>query len=280
MTVDPNAFLFPPGAVPHTRFTAKHGFIMATVNRAIRNGATSLQILEVGSWLGASTLLWSESIRHFGGAEIAGNSRVLAVDSWNPVLSSDDLMFEEYQEFAKAAKNDLAYNIFQHNAKLGTKLFGVKIDSIRGMSEDILPDIAPESCDIAYVDGSHYYDDVVYDIRLVKPIVKAGGTICGDDLNLKMEQVDAEVAMANGNRDCIVDEKTGLWYHPGVTRAVHESFPDVGALGGFWTVTKMSDDIFVPNEVRFDGIFVPSFLDRDDKVFFCDTINQYVKPRP
>ena len=279
MTADPNRFLFPSNAVPHTRFTAKHGFIMATVNKAIRNGATSLRILEVGSWLGASTLLWGESIRYFGGEHIARNSRILAIDSWRPILSSEDLKFEEYQDFANAAKNDFAYNIFLHNAKLGSKMYGVEIESIRGSSEDILPSLERSSHDIVYIDASHYYDDVIYDINEAKTIVRNGGIICGDDLNLELSQVDAEITATNGNRDCIIDERSGQWYHPGVTRAVGESFPEVGCLGGFWTVAKLSDTAFAPNEVRFDGLFVPSFLSPEDQTFFCDTVNQYVKPK-
>lgn len=273
MIVDPNEFLFPAVAVPHTRFTAKHVFMMATINGAIKSGKTSLRILEVGSWLGASTLLWSESILRFGNEAIARNSSILAVDSWNPILSSEDLAFENYRTFVNAAKNDVAYNIFAHNATLGAKRFGVKIDWIRGRSEDVIQDLDTASFDIAYLDAGHYYDDVLTDIALTKDLVKVGGTICGDDLNLLMDQVDLEAARAGRNRDVIQDPKTGCCYHPGVTLAVGESFPAVGSCAGFWSVRKASDDVYLPSDLAFDGIFIPSFLSDEDARFFSDYLS-------
>ena len=278
MSAYQGGFRFPSEAVPHTQFSAKHALIMATVNGAVKSGLTSLRILEVGSWLGASTLLWAESILRFGGEAMARRSSILAVDSWSPVLSQDDLSIEQYRIFVDASKNDAAYNTFVHNATLGTKSFGVPIQWERGQSRDVIPRLGDQTFDIIYIDAGHYYDEVATDIALTKGLLRIGGTMCGDDLNLSQDQVDQDTLMASTARDFIVDPKTGSHYHPGVTLAVGEAFPTVAAVsGGFWSVCKTSDDVFVPNKPRFDGIFLPSFLSNEDAKLFIQALEQVVR---
>ena len=268
-------FFFPEAANPHTDFGAKHAFMMATINSEINAGKTSFRILEIGSWLGASTLLWAESIRQFGNDDIVKNSKIISVDSWNPIFCSDDMEFPSYKKFVGAAKDDVAYKIFCHNACLGSRKFGVTIDHIRGRSDDVLPDICHDTFDIAYIDAGHYYDDVIVDIAFAKDLVASGGIICGDDLNIRLDQADLEVVRANANRDYIYDRKSGGYYHPGVTLAVGESFPAVGACGGFWSVRKVSDQVYLPSEIAFNGIFIPSFLGDNDQKSFVEIINTY-----
>jgi len=183
--------------------------------------------------------------------------------------------FPPYKKFVGAAKDDVAYRIFCHNSSLGSRRFGVAIDHIRGRSEDVLPDICHNTFDLAYVDAGHYYDDVVVDISLAKNIVARGGVICGDDLNLRLDQADLEVTRANANRDYIRDRKSGGYYHPGVTLAVGESFPAVGTRGGFWSVRKVSDLVYLPSEIAFNGFFIPSFLGYNDQKSFIEIINTY-----
>ena len=77
-----------------------------------------------------------------------------------------------------------------------------------------------------------------------------------------------EVLLANKNRDTILNPRTGFYFHPGVTLAVGESFPEVGACGGFWSVKKTADNGFVPSDVRLNGMFTPSFLSDKDKASF------------
>ncbi|RAU21803.1 hypothetical protein CU669_10880 [Paramagnetospirillum kuznetsovii] len=275
MTSISERFLFPPDVVPHTHFLPKHAFIMATVNGALKSGNASLRIAEIGSWLGASTLLWSESILRFGGPQAAAGSSVLSIDSWNPILSSEDLQSAKYQFFANAAKNDVAYNIYLHNAKAGSEAYGVPIDHIRGVSEDTLPGLGEDVFDIVYVDAGHYYDDASIDIAHAKRMTRIGGIICGDDLNLLMEEVDIPTARANANRDLVEDPRTGKFFHPGVTLAVGEAFDAVGTCGGFWAVRKTATDAFTAQEVRFDGLFIPSFLTEADQALFCDSVRPY-----
>ena len=261
-------FFFPENSNPHTGFRVKHALMMATINSEIMAGKTSLRILEIGSWLGASALLWAESIRQFGNDGIVKNSRIIAVDSWNPILSSEDLEHQHYREFVAAAKDDRAYKIFCHNAELGSRRYGVPIDHIKGRSEEILPDLPPNTFDIVYVDAGHYYDDVIVDIEYAKNLVVDGGIICGDDLNLILSDTDLEVTKANANRDYIRDKKSGWNYHPGVTLAVGESFPVVGTADSFWSVRKVSDQVYLPSEMGFNGFFMPSFLSHDAQKSF------------
>jgi len=52
----------------------------------------------------------------------------------------------------------------------------------RGMSADVLPQLADESLDWAYVDGNHSYEFVKQDIEELIPKIKTGGLLMGDDL--------------------------------------------------------------------------------------------------
>lgn len=270
-----DAFMFPSDVLPHTGFGPKHIFMMAAVSRALAAGKAGLRILEVGAWVGASTLLWCEAIRRFGGPEIAAQSSVLVIDSWAPILSSEDLAFGKYRQFVNAAKDDLAYNIFCHNARIGAGRYGVAIDHRRGRSDEILPDLPSEAFDIVFVDAGHYYDDVAFDVAEAKRLVQTGGVVCGDDLNLWIDQIDVPAATAASNRDIILDPRSGAYHHPGVTLAVGEAFAAVGMCGGFWSADKITAVSFAPTPIRFERAFLPSFLAEAEQAEFRDNVTPY-----
>jgi predicted O-methyltransferase YrrM len=66
------------------------------------------------------------------------------------------------------------------------------------LSHDAAPLFADGHFDWAYIDASHFYDDVKRDLDAFFPKLKAGGYIAGDDY-----------------------DRRGIWDH-GVTRAVDE----------------------------------------------------------
>lgn len=68
----------------------------------------------------------------------------------------------------------------------------------RCLSHDAAPLFADEKFDWAYIDASHFYDDVKRDLEAFLPKLKRGGYIAGDDY-----------------------DRRGIWDH-GVTRAVDE----------------------------------------------------------
>jgi len=214
----------------------------ALVSRLAKRGEP-LAILEIGSWLGFSALTWAHAIERF-----AGNGSVLCVDPWEPYFSQDDV--EKFDPVYRVM-NDLlasgeAYRLFRHNAGCSP----LPINHRRGRSADILPHLPSESFDLVYIDGSHYYDAVLFDVTQAKRLVKDGGIICGDDLELHLSQVDEGYARANLASDYALDPKTGKSFHPGVTLAVGEALGDVGTSGRLWFAQRSghSFDPFDPRQ--------------------------------
>ncbi len=68
---------------------------------------------------------------------------------------------------------------------------------------------ADASCDFVYIDASHEYEDVRWDIQAWLPKMKPGGVLAGDDYNV----------------------------FPGVTKAVSELLPDAYIGGQIWRFT-------------------------------------------
>jgi hypothetical protein len=51
----------------------------------------------------------------------------------------------------------------------------------RGYSVDVLKELEDESLDWVYIDGNHYYEYVLEDLRMSWHKVRAGGFVAGDD---------------------------------------------------------------------------------------------------
>lgn len=182
-----------------------------------------LKLLEVGSWQGASAIIWGRAIKQAGG-------KVFCIDHFDVWES----MPKKYWEFLASGKTR---DLFLHNIKSA----GLK-DTVLPLickSGDILPILRKESFDVVYIDGNHSYRGCIEDINNCIPLVKTGGVICGDDLDLQLNQVDPDFAKANKDIDStVVDKKSSLIYHPGVTLAVHEVFGQVSVKNTFWAMRK------------------------------------------
>jgi predicted O-methyltransferase YrrM len=197
------------------------------------NGSRPLHVLEIGSWAGASTVSWAtavKSLRHAG--------RVVCVDPWQPYF---DLRLE--RGFVYAAMNEVArqgdiLQLFIHNIRSA----GVSdiVDYRVGSSREILPQLETASFDVIYIDGSHAIDDVMCDLSNAVRLIREGGIICGDDLELQRDAIDVaehQSALASG-RDYVGSVSGGAEYHPGVTEAVARFFGRVFSWDGFWAVRR------------------------------------------
>lgn len=229
----------------------RHLWLTATVSLLAQRG-TGLRILEVGSWMGASVLTWSAAIDRF----IASDSEILCVDTWAPYLAVDDINLNgSYRAMDRAAAIDLAYAVFRHNASCVPKK--VRVDHLRGRSKDVLPMLRDGAFDIVYVDGSHYYADVVADLAEARRLVAEGGLLCGDDLELQTAEIDEVHARINIDRDVLIDPKSEKFYHPGVTLAVAEAMGPVSAYTGFWVMRREGQG-FVPVDLAGATPFLPA----------------------
>lgn len=109
---------------------------------------------------------------------------------------------------------------------------------MRGLSADVLPGFELCSFDLIHIDGSHCYGDVLADLRMAHRLLRDGGILCGDDLELQASECDRHFAGQNKHLDYREDPRTGRPFHPGVTLAVYEFFGPVSALYGFWAMRK------------------------------------------
>jgi len=225
----------------------RHKYLLAVIKMLAERGKGSpIHILEIGSWAGGSALTWAEGLKKYN----QGNGQIVCVDPWRPYIDTNINQPQIYQSMADALNEDLIFKTFQHNVE--SSGFSDLISSCRGTSTDILPLFQDSSFDIVYIDGDHVLEQVTEDIQLAKRLVREGGVLCGDDLELQMDECDTEFAsdQAKAKVDYIEDKKTGTSFHPGVTLATWNEFGRVSAWDGFWGMTK-----FAANWERFDLFF-------------------------
>jgi predicted O-methyltransferase YrrM len=213
----------------------RHVMMMGTVWHLTKAKKKPLDILEIGSWYGASALSWAQGLKIHN----KGQGSVTCIDAWQPFFDRSLHKDEVYVAMEQALGSDVAYNIFLHN--ISTIAPSIMRQHLRGQSDNILPFLRDKAFDVVFIDADHTYAPVKKDILLSMRLVKDGGVICGDDLNLQLSQVDKKFARANQHKDFVKDPKTGRNFHPGVTMAVEEIFGEVSMWGGFWAMQKKGE---------------------------------------
>lgn len=226
-------------------FSSKYAILSAPVRHVMMMGvvwhlsqqrkSAALDVLEIGSWYGASALSWAQGLAIHNG----GKGSLTCVDAWVPFFDRSLHKDEVYVAMEAALGSDVAYNIFLHN--ISTIAPSITRQHFRGQSDQVLPLLRDATFDVVFIDADHTYEPVKKDILLSQRLVKDGGIICGDDLNLQMHQCDADFALKNKHIDFVKDPKTGRNMHPGVTVAVQEIFGEVSMWGGFWAMQKQGN---------------------------------------
>ncbi|MCK4795559.1 MAG: class I SAM-dependent methyltransferase [Desulfobacteraceae bacterium] len=208
-------------------------------------------ILEVGSWAGASTNLWASLLKQRAPPPKKGGV-VVCIDPWDiytEIAAQNYPKQHNRKRMIEAVKSGSILRLFVHNLKaLGN--YGY-VRFFRGYSQDILPLVKNESFEFIYIDGNHSYEAVRADIREAKRIVKDGGIICGDDLEKQRDELPRRLVDPESEEyldpvsldySAISDGKaagheTGCHY--GVTMAVWDEFGHVSALEGVWAVRRV-----------------------------------------
>lgn len=201
--------------------------------------SSAFAALEIGTWFGAgSTLVWARHLKP--------GSQLFLVDGWGEYISdadkSADTAYSAMDSVHHVAINSALKHAYEIEANKGGEIY-----VLRGKASRVCGFFKPRSFDFICIDGSHYYDEVNADISLAKILVKDGGVIAGDDLEVEPTQGRLELAKKNLHRDFIGDEVEGVSFHPGVLLAVHEQFPAVKINAGIWSVIKHGDNWTVPS---------------------------------
>ena len=211
----------------------RHCFIIGTIwylkkqNPDLKN----INILEIGSWFGASTLSFAQGLKDYN-----SSGTITCIDAWQPFFDEEKNKEQVHKNMQAMLNSDIAYNVFLHN--INTIPQTILCQHLKGKSENIMPMLKENQFDIIFIDADHTYHPVKKDILNAIPLIKDGGIICGDDLNLQMFECDQQLAKSSKEKDFIKDTKTGRNFHPGVTLAVDEIFGKVSSWGGFWVIQK------------------------------------------
>ena len=217
-----------PGFLQGAHAPERHVFMTTAIDLLNTQSAT-FNILEIGSYGGSSMLTWSDAAEKF----LGGECQIVCIDPWgesgatlhNPIMNQN-------------LKSKRAYDVFCHNATFCSE--NVEVSPIRGTSKDVLPTLDKDAFDLIYIDGSHYYADVLHDLAQCSKLLKPGGIICGDDLELQLSECDRAFVKNNKSVDFVKDPMTGTQFHPGVTLAVAEFFGKVSCFKGFWAMQQDS----------------------------------------
>lgn len=198
----------------------------------------TFRLLEIGSWVGASVLHWAKILEE----EIPGRWEIHCVDGWQSFASQKDLKLgKDLYRMNKGLLNSKALKLFFHNLKV--QGLESKVFVHRGPSRKILPLFKAELFDFLYVDGSHYFHDVQFDLQAAAPLLKNGGLFSGDDLEIQMKDCPDHLSQDVDDRDYILLPLSKRRFHPGVTKAVGEYFGrPISCYGGFWVVQKNSHE--------------------------------------
>lgn len=194
---------------------------------------TEIQILEVGAYAGASAIIWGKALEK----NQAANGLVTSVDPWADYLDLKKNTRMIHRIMNRALSSGRIFDLYQRNIKVA----GIShlVRPVVGKSADILPTLKKNAFDLIYIDGDHQVDMVLKDIENALPLLKEGGILCGDDLEMQLMDLDAEFVKCNTLTDMVADPISGIAFHPGVTLAVGEFFQKrISCYDGFWAVKK------------------------------------------
>lgn len=124
--------------------------------------------VELGAWLGKSTIYLSNGIKN-SGKEI----KFFTIDTWKA-----DVNDEAYRP-TLVANNGYIFELFAKNVEdCDVKDF---VTPLIGTSWEKAATFADESVDFVFVDASHHYEDVKRDLLAWYPKIKKGGVLAGHD---------------------------------------------------------------------------------------------------
>lgn len=183
-----------------------------------------ITVLEIGAWMGlGSTQLWKN---------LLPSSKLVIADAWSPLEGGDGInglnLMSLFQRTAFNSTITVADDIASKN---------INVAIFRGKSLLTLSFLEEKSFDLIYIDASHIYPDIKFDIQSAKRLIKDKGMICGDDLDLKITEGLIAVAKKNIELDLYL-LPNGEAIHPGVLLAVYEEFEEVNQRNGTWWVYK------------------------------------------
>jgi predicted O-methyltransferase YrrM len=222
------------GAYNQERKRVREANMRRLVAASCSPAAGDCRILEVGSWAGWSAVVWAQSLQAC--KQNAGS--VVCVDPWTNYLDiTANRSSPVYRAMAAATKKDAIVRLFYHNVR--TSGCAALVHPFRGTADCCLPMLRDLRFNLAFIDGDHAYAAVKRDLENASRLVRDGGLMAGDDLELQCGEVDAAKLRQDSHRDWMVDPELKQGFHPGVTLAVWDFFNQrVSSWDGLWAMRK------------------------------------------
>jgi len=193
------------------QITDEQKIVLKTLAESV--GKPSLKFLEVGNWLGESTLVLAELAQKHSG-------KLYCVDWWKGNVGT------ELETIA--SKEDIFTLFWQHICQEGFEDVVVPIHGSSDAAAEILRD---QTFDLIFIDGDHRYDQSLRDIKNYASFVKSdGGILCGHDCEGYISDFDANFLNQGKDIDC---HET---VHCGVVLAVGSIFKDYSINHSIWSL--------------------------------------------
>lgn len=210
-----------------------------------------LRVLEVGSWIGTSTIAFGNALRRLGVSEYL----IYSCDMWHHF---GVIRFDKDTTSIANQRNSFNHEIFKHN--VGKAIGLDHVIEIIGDSRISLDGLRDSYFDIAYIDGFHGYTVTAADIRSALRLCRLGGIICGDDYDCTAPML-AAISAADREKDHHV-LPSGFGSHPGVVQAVNEILGTPMCYGTFWAFenSNQPQPLDVSTLPRKIPTFVPPHL--------------------
>lgn len=205
----------------------RHVAMKALIERELSmSNGNEYRLLEIGSWAGQSAVLWASACKK------AQKGKVYCIDHWAADRQAPKSMKD-------AVKNNKILKLFLHN--IATSGLNDYVVILKGPSDDVAPVLAAVF-DLIYIDGDHGYTQFKKDLQHYSKLVKTGGILCGDDLELQPDDVNQSFALAHKEENYIVEPRTKQYFHPGVNVGIWETFGGrVSMWDGFWALRKTAN---------------------------------------
>lgn len=170
-------------------------------------GRHGVRILEIGSWMGCSSVYLAKIAQKH-------NGRLFCCDTWcgEELTKKTSFLLTMHGAYLYwFAKWWDVYGSFWR--RIGRAKLKTVVISLRGLSQDVLPILADKTFDVIFIDGDHRYEYVKFDIEQARRLIRSGGVIVGHDYTERS---------------------------PGVYRAVHDIFGEIKHVGLVWWVAQAS----------------------------------------
>lgn len=212
------------------------------------NSRGKVRVLEIGTWFGeGSTKTFLENLNP--------GSTLISIDLWLPYhaerskyqyrlmnLMTGFALNNCQRIFGLVGRRSHGYQLSSRAHSRGVSGGGVEWLLIRGNSLSAMHLLQHGSFDCVFIDGAHDYKTVKGEIEVSQKLIKVAdedydveqqfmnsGIICGDDLDV-IPSYEKYLEAIPYSSDDYHDN-----YHPGVLRAITESFQYIFVKDGIWT---------------------------------------------